>query len=51
MNRASDAALAAALAERAGTALLELRRTTTLTGAALKDEGDREPASNEAGRD
>ena len=41
MNPGSDAALAAALAERAGTALLELRRTTTLTGAALKDEGDR----------
>ncbi len=41
MNGGSDAALAAALAERAGAALLELRRTTGLTGAALKDEGDR----------
>jgi 3'(2'), 5'-bisphosphate nucleotidase len=41
MTPGTDAALAAELAERAGAALLELRRTSSQTGEALKAEGDR----------
>jgi 3'(2'), 5'-bisphosphate nucleotidase len=41
MTAGSDAALAIELADRAGAALLELRRTSTRTGDALKAEGDR----------